>query len=57
MKSKPIVVAMLAVALLATAGHWLQSPRKKVAHTFLVASAPATRVLAVNGRVPSEAAG
>jgi len=51
MKSKQLVVTMLAAVSLATAGYWLLSPREKVVHTFLAQSAPATRVLAVNGCV------
>ncbi len=48
MNSKQLVVAALAVVSLAS---WLLSPREKVVYTFLVETAPAQRVLAVNGRV------
>jgi len=51
MNPKHIFVSLLIIVSLATAGYWLLSPRKQVVHTFFVDSAPATRVLAVNGRV------
>lgn len=51
MKLKPISLAALAAIILATAGYWLLAPRKKDVDTFVVAIAPAERILAVNGRI------
>jgi len=50
-KPKPIFLGLLALALLALVGYWFLAPRDKEVATILVATAPAERLLAVNGRV------
>ena len=51
MKSKPIFLGLLGLALLALIGYWFFAPRDKEAATILVEVAPAERLLAVNGKV------
>lgn len=50
-KPKPIFPGLLALALLVIAGYWFLAPRDKDVATILVETAPAERLLAVNGRV------
>lgn len=53
MKTKPnlLFFGILALALLALAGYWLLVPREKEVSAILVETAPAQRLLAVNGRI------
>jgi HlyD family secretion protein len=51
LNSRQIVVAALAAAVLALAGYWLLVPREKAVTTLFIKTAPADRVLAVNGRI------
>ncbi|OYW82966.1 MAG: hypothetical protein B7Z20_13190, partial [Sphingobium sp. 32-64-5] len=50
-KSKPLLLGMLALAVLALAGYWFLAPREKEVAVLLIENAPAERLLAVNGRV------
>lgn len=50
-RPKPIFFGLLALALLAVVGYWFLVPRDKEVATILVATVPAERLLAVNGRV------
>lgn len=53
MKTKPntYVLGFLALVLLALAGYWFLAPRDKEVATLLIKTAPAERLLAVNGRI------
>lgn len=53
MKTKPIplFLGMLALVLLALTGYWLLAPRDKEVTALVIETAPAQRLLAVNGRV------
>ncbi len=50
-KSKPLLLGILALALLALAAYWFLAPREKEVAVLLLENAPAERLLAVNGRV------
>lgn len=51
LNSRQIVVVALAAAVLALAGYWFLVPSEKAVATLLIKTAPADRVLAVNGRI------
>lgn len=51
MKPRPILLAVLAMIVLASGGYWYLVPGEKKVATFLIETAPAQRVLAVNGRI------
>jgi len=51
MKAQKLFLAALATIVLASAGYWLLAPREKAVATFVVKTAPAERILAVNGRI------
>jgi len=51
MKARKLFLAALATIVLVSAGYWLLAPRGKVVATFVVKTAPAERILAVNGRI------
>jgi multidrug efflux pump subunit AcrA (membrane-fusion protein) len=48
---KQILPALLALLVLAAAGYWLLAPRESRVETISVEMAPASRILAVNGRI------
>lgn len=48
---KQILPALLALLVLAAAGYWLLAPRESRVETISVQMAPASRILAVNGRI------
>lgn len=50
-RPKPLILGILALALLAFGGYWLLAPRDREVATALIETAPAQRLLAVNGRV------
>lgn len=50
-KLNPFFLGMLASVLLALVGYWFLAPREKEVATILVETAPAQRLLAVNGRI------
>lgn len=50
-RPNPLFLGVLALALLALVGYWFLAPRDKPVATLLVETAPAQRLLAVNGRV------
>jgi len=50
-KPKALTFSVLALILLALASYWLLAPREKEVEVFLVETAPAQRLLAVNGRI------
>jgi RND family efflux transporter MFP subunit len=49
--SRRIIFVALAAAVLAIAGYWFLGPRNQEVTTLVVKTAPAERILAVNGRV------
>jgi len=51
MKARKLFLAALATIVLASAGYWLLAPREKEVATFVVKTAPAERILAINGRI------
>lgn len=51
MNARKLFLAALATIVLAAAGYWLLAPREKEVTTFVVKTAPAERILAVNGRI------
>jgi len=51
MKARKHFLAALATIVLASAGYWLLAPREKEVATFVVKTAPAERILAINGRI------
>ena len=51
MKARQFLLVALAATVLALAGYWLLVPHDKRVATFLVKTAPADRILAVNGRI------
>lgn len=51
MKARKLFLAALATIVLASAGYWLLAPRGKEVATFVVKTAPAVRILAINGRI------
>lgn len=50
-KAQKIFLAALATIVLGSAGYWLLAPREKPVATFVVKTAPAERILAINGRI------
>jgi RND family efflux transporter MFP subunit len=50
-KKNPLFLGALALVLLALVGYWFLAPRDKEVATLLIETAPAQRLLAVNGRV------
>lgn len=51
MKARKLFLAVLATIVLVSAGYWLLAPRGKEVATFVVKTAPAVRILAINGRI------
>ena len=51
MKARKLFLAALATIVLVSAGYWLLAPRGKEVATFVVKTAPAVRILAINGRI------
>ena len=51
MKARKLFLAALATIVLVSAGYWLLAPRGKEVATFVVKTAPAERILAINGRI------
>lgn len=51
MNAQKLFLAALATIVLGSAGYWLLAPREKAVVTFVVKTAPAERILAVNGRI------
>ena len=51
LSSRQIVLVALAAIVLALIGYWFLVPREEAVATYLIKSAPADRILAVNGRV------
>lgn len=51
MKVHKLFLAALATIVLASVGYWLLAPREKEVATFVVKTAPAERILAINGRI------
>jgi RND family efflux transporter MFP subunit len=54
MKPRTLIIAVLAVVFLATAAAWLLSPRAPEVEVIRLVQAPATRVLAINGKLRPE---
>lgn len=50
-KTRQFLLMALAAIVLASTGYWLLVPHEKRVATFLVKTAPAGRILAVNGRI------
>jgi RND family efflux transporter MFP subunit len=51
MNAQKLFLAALATIVLGSVTYWLLAPREKVVATFVVKTAPAERILAVNGRI------
>jgi RND family efflux transporter MFP subunit len=51
MKARRFFLAALATIVLASVGYWLLAPREKEVATFVAKTAPADRILAINGRI------
>lgn len=51
LKTKQVLLAVLALIVMASVAYWLFVPRTKQVDTFIAEVAPAERVLAVNGRI------
>lgn len=51
MNAQKLFLAALATIVLGSAGYWLLAPREKPVATFVVKTAPAERILAINGRI------
>lgn len=51
MNAQKLFLATLGIIVPASAGYWLLEPREKEVVTFVAKSAPAERILAINGRI------